>query len=112
MASIIRESSPPDATFPNGFFSSPGFVDTINSTSSKPSGGFASRLMELESLLNDFNRDISEYMDDFVFDEKLSFTSASSSSFFSYSIKESSRKRSSSGMVFSAISLQSLAYSP
>lgn len=34
-------------------------------------GGFASRLMELESLLNDFNRDISEYMDDFVFDEKL-----------------------------------------
>ena len=36
MASIIRESSPPDAALPKGFKSSPGFVDNINSISSFP----------------------------------------------------------------------------
>lgn len=33
--------------------------------------GFAARLDELEGLLNDFNRDISAYMDDFTFDAEL-----------------------------------------
>lgn len=34
-------------------------------------GEFASRLTELEGLLNDFNRDLSEYMSDFTFDAEL-----------------------------------------
>lgn len=34
-------------------------------------GDFTSRLTELEELLNDFNRDLSAYMEDFIFDEEL-----------------------------------------
>ena len=34
--SITRESSPPDAIRDNGFSSSPGFIEIINSPSSKP----------------------------------------------------------------------------
>ena len=37
-------------------------------------GDFASRLTELEELLNDFNRDIAAYMEDFTFDEELLHT--------------------------------------
>ena len=36
MASMILDSSPPEATMPRGFTLSPGFVEIMNSASSNP----------------------------------------------------------------------------
>ena len=53
MASIILESSPPEAIFDNGFKFSPGFVDIINLTLSQPfedkDGSFAKSILNFTS---------------------------------------------------------------